>query len=83
MIFSRWGNSLTIIAYCGKHKPKWAAGPLVLVKARFDDDGRERFMHTHSMKADGGWQEIDAAVDAAPEVTLTAAELKRALREAE
>ena len=81
-IFTRWGDEITVSAYCGKHQPKWAGVPLILLKVKYQDD-HERFAHPVNFKADGGWAEIDAAVDAAPVIELGPKELKAALKEAE
>lgn len=82
-IFTRWGDEVTITAYCGKQQPKWATVPLMLVQVRYKEDGRERYHFAINFRADNGINEIHAAVDAAPEVTLSPKELKAALKQAE
>jgi hypothetical protein len=81
MIFSRYGEPVEIVAYCGKHKPSWCSCKLTLVKVRYPGD-EERYAHPINLKADGGWDEIDKAVDAAPEELLPAKEIKAALEQA-
>ncbi len=85
-ICNRWGTPVTITGYCGKPQPKWAGVPLILVSVTYhDDDGTTRtgYQFVCNLRADGGWQTIDAAVDAAPVVTLSAKELKAAIKDAE
>jgi len=82
MIYTKFGSPCTILAYAGKHQPKHFQSPVMLAKIRHDDDGSEGFYFPIFMRADGGINEIDAAVDAAPEITLGSVELKAALKEA-
>lgn len=81
MIFSRFGNDVEIVAYCGKHKPPGIASRLVLVKLRYNDGGFRYGFATY-LRADGGLEEIDAAVDKAPHVTLEGDELEKAIAQA-
>jgi hypothetical protein len=87
-IYSGWGSRIEILAYCGKHKPKGYAVPLVLVFAnRTDPDRPELPAEKHyylasSLRADGGYAEIEAAVAAAPVVELPLSELEKALGQA-
>lgn len=86
-IYTRWGESVTIEQNCGQHESQLGGGKhkvtttVTLVKVKFED-GDERYAIAESLKADEGWTEIEAAVAEASKVTLEAAELKRALREA-
>lgn len=82
MIYTKFGSPCTILAYAGKYVPRGRNHHLVLVKIRHEDDGSEGFYHPVFMKADGGAAEIDAAVDAAPEITLTPKEAEAALEQA-
>lgn len=87
-VFNRWGTRVTITGYCGKHQPKWAAASLILLRVTYhhsDEGGSDEqgYVYATSLKADGGWPTIDAAVDAAPKVELTAKELKAAMKAAE
>jgi hypothetical protein len=83
MIYSRFGCELKIVNYCGKHqKPGYGAG-LVLVKALRQDDGAECYYFAHTLRADGGINAIDKAIDDAPEINLTASELEKAIKQAE
>lgn len=81
-IFTRWGDAVTVSAYHGKHKTTWCALPLMLITTTYAD-GKTRFAHPISLRADGGAVEIEAALDAAPEVELDADTLKDALKQAE
>lgn len=82
MIYSNFGCELDITAYCGKHKVKGLPHPVMLVRATRKDDGAERHYFADTLRADGGINAIDAAIDAAPEVALAGAELKRAIEQA-
>lgn len=88
MIYSRWGCHVRITGYCGKHQPKGYSGPIVLVQAerrdpeKPDEPSETTFYFAQSLRADDGWKEIDAAVDAAPEIKLNPEELKAALKQA-
>ena len=81
MIGTNWDEPIEIIGYCGKHAPEDSILELVLVRCK----GESGIFHAfaRSLVSPGGWNEIDAAVDAAPEITLSPGELKTALREAE
>lgn len=86
MIFNRWGTRVTINGYCGKVQPKWANVPLMLVRVTYhDDDQTERggFQFATNLRADGGFGDIEKAIDAVPEVELTKAEMKAAIAEAD
>jgi hypothetical protein len=82
MVYGNFGDACKITAYCGKHQVKGYPHPVMLVKVRYDDDGDERYLFPLHMRADGGIKEIDTAVDAAPEVTLEAKELRAAIQQA-
>lgn len=83
MIVSRFGSPVTVLAYCGKHQPKWSKHSLVLVQVQYADDGSTGFCSAHTLRADGGPAEIDTAVDQATERTLEGTELADALKQAE
>jgi hypothetical protein len=83
MIYSAYGCELTIIAYCGKHKPPWAVAPLILIQARRIDDDTIRHYWMHTLKATDGINEIEKTVGAVPEIVMTPQELKTALAEAD
>lgn len=82
-IYTRQGNEIDIVGYCGHHKPPWARTHLVLTKVRFKEDGSSLHYFATNLVADGGWNEIDEAVDSAPDIELTRNELDHALAEAE
>jgi hypothetical protein len=82
MIYSRFGCHLKITGYCGKHQPKGYAAPVMLVRAIREDDQATRHYFAHALKADDGLNEIEAAIDAAPEITLTKADLAKAIEQA-
>lgn len=81
-IVDRFGNGVRITAYCGKHEIPGTKAQCVLIRS-VDLEGMEWHYFARSLKATGGPQEIDAAVDAAPEITLDAPTLKRAIAQAE
>lgn len=82
MIYQRFGLCLTIVGYCGFHQPTGFAAPIMLVKVRYEDDGLEGFQFPIFLKADGGTKEIEAAIDAAPEIELGPKALKAAIHNA-
>jgi hypothetical protein len=81
VIYDAFSSPVTLVAYCGKHKAQEAVWDMVLLRIQCDGETRHVFMHT--LKADGGLNEIHEAVDALPEVILSRAELRKALKEAE
>ncbi len=86
MIFSCWGTPLTPLAYCGKHERKAYPAPMMLVRVRFnypDMAPETGYVYAHTLKADGGLNEIEDAIADLPEVELAGAELQEALRDAE
>lgn len=84
MIYSQFGTEVQLLAYCGKHKKRDQPAPMMLVKVRYmDADRQERHQFVHTLRADGGINEIEAAVDALYETVLTGEMLKAALKEAE
>jgi hypothetical protein len=82
-IYQKFGSPITITAYCGKHKAPWSLGPMVLVRVKYADDGSEGYQFAANLRADGGILEIDAAVDAAPEIKLKRDELAAAIKASE
>jgi hypothetical protein len=82
MIYSRWGSGIRITGYCGKHETKSYAHPLILVRTIRDDDQVTRYYFAWTLKADGGIKEVEAAIDAAPEVTLDKVALAKAIEQA-
>jgi hypothetical protein len=83
VIVTGFGSEVTITAVCGKHQPKWAAFPLLLVQVRYSDDNSISYQYTCNLRAEGGMNAIDAAVDAVPELTLSKKELTAAMKAAE
>lgn len=83
MIYQRFGSPLKIVAYCGKHICKGFPAPMILVRVDYLDRAEIGYQFAHTLRADGGMQEIDAAIDAAPEVKLADFALKDALKLAE
>ena len=86
MIHSRWGSDIKIVARCGQHElPShlpMSTVCLTLVKVQYEE-GDEGYKCAETLKATEGWKEIETAMNAAPELTLTGKELKDALRKAE
>ncbi len=82
MIYQRFGSPLKIVAYCGKHAVKGFPSPMILVRVDYLDHAEIDYQFAHTLKADAGIQEIDAAIDAAPEVKLVAFALKDAIAKA-
>ncbi len=82
MIYTRFGTEVELLAYCGKHQPKGFSVPLMLLHVRHRDDDSEGYQFAAFLKADGGINAIESAVDALPEVTLTGKALKAALKDA-
>jgi hypothetical protein len=82
MIYSRWGSGIRVTGYCGKHQIEGYGTPLMLVRAVGVADGQERFYLAWTLRADGGIKEVEAAIDAAPEVILDEATLAKAIEQA-
>jgi hypothetical protein len=83
MIYTRFGNSVEVLADCGEHRPtgwKYAAR-ILKVRWREEDDG-EGYVFAPFLRADGGIKEIEKAIEAAPKVELTAAEAGYAINRA-
>lgn len=81
-IYSCWGETVEIVAYCGKHQPKGFNFPMMLVQCKYPD-GEVRYVFATYLRADGGINAIEAAIAAAPEAVLTGAALRAALKQAE
>lgn len=82
MIYSNWGCQLTITGDCGEHKVKGYPRPVRLVRADRLDDKAVRYYFAQVLRADEGTVEVNAAITAAPKVSLTKAELKDAVSQA-
>lgn len=87
MIYSRFGGCVTVLARCGLHHPEPGSESLLeLVRVTIaDEDGSnpiERYRYAETLKADGGWLEIQVAVRDAPEVALPFDELQAAKQQA-
>ncbi len=82
MIYQRFGSPVKIVAYCGKHSCPGFPAPLMLVRVEYLDRAEISYQFAHTLKADGGIKEIDAAIDAAPEIKLASFALKDALKHA-
>jgi len=82
MIYTRWGSEVRLTAYNGKHQEPGFRYPMMLVTVQHVDDGRESHQYVHTLRADGGLEEIEGIVEALPEVTLKGAALNKALKEA-
>ena len=80
-IYNRWGDTITIKAYCGQHKPKGNKYSSSLVLANHKDE-REAFYFIHSLKSPEGLQLIESTAFAAPALRLSREDLKRAIEEA-
>ncbi len=83
MIFTRFGCEVELTAYHGKHQPKGFSAPLMLVGVKYKDDSSTTFKFAHTLKADGGLNEIEAAISALPEIALEGKALKAAIKQAE
>jgi hypothetical protein len=84
-IFSRWGEEIEILAYCGKHTPEGCKYPMTMVKGRPKGEEREQYYFAYTLRADGGLTEIETAVDAAPTTDmkrLPKGDLKAAIHQA-
>lgn len=83
MIYSRWGIPLQIVADCALVRFDGDdEGITRLVRAIRRDDGATRHYFAHTLRADGGVEEIQAAIDAAPRRAPKGRELTRAIQEA-
>jgi pentose-5-phosphate-3-epimerase len=82
MIYTRWGSEVRITGYCGKHEVDGYCDRLMLVRAVRQADQLERYYLAVTLKADGGINEVEAAIDAAPAVTLHGSELYDAIQQA-
>lgn len=80
-IYNRWGATISIVANCGQHQPKGFVTSVTLVLVRFED-GKERYQFVEFLKADEGWEEVQAAVSAAPVVNLDKKILRTAIEQA-
>jgi hypothetical protein len=84
VIYTTWAEPVEIVAFAGKHPRRGDKLPMLLVRVKRLEEPRDEFhAFVHTLRADGSVPEIDAAVDAAPEVVLTARDLRQALKEAE
>lgn len=86
MIYSNWGCEVKIIGYLGKHKCPGITAERMLVRAERTDPETRKMDIKHyfafSLRADGGINEIEAAIDAAPELKVVGKELKDAIKDA-
>jgi hypothetical protein len=73
---------ITITANNGEHYSSNYPRLVRLVSATRFDDGAPGFYLAHGLKADGGINEIDAAIAAAPQITLPLDKARKALRDA-
>lgn len=83
-IYNRFGDKLVIVQKCGEHQPKGFTAPVMLVGVKFDDEGENhlRYQFAEALKADGGWQEIKSAVDAATLNVVSGSSLVAAIQQA-
>lgn len=81
-IYSPWGEDVKIVADHGQVVASYLNGPARLVTIQYKD-GRLGKQFIHNLKAEGGINTLEAAADAAEEVTLDPPALKLALIEAE
>lgn len=82
-IYSRWGEEVHLIAFCGRHKPHWAANELCVLKGEYVEDKETRYFTYSSLKADGGINEIEEVVKDLPEIKLEGKELRKAMQDIE
>lgn len=81
-ICNRWGEELRIIVNCGEVQPKQFTAPVTLVKVRYNDGTGDGWQFADFLRADGGWLEIKAAIDALPVSTISETEMKSAISQA-
>jgi len=81
MIYTRWGEPVTVVAACGECQPAGFCAPVTLVRVQFGD-GDERYRFAQFLRADGGFSEILTAVQSARPVRLSAAALEVAIQQA-
>lgn len=84
-IYTRMGGIATINRNCGQYHPPYLpkGTQLSLVLVDILGLGNPRYKWAETLKADDGWNEIKAAIDAAPRMRLNKKELAAAFREAE
>ncbi len=89
MIYTKMRGKVRVVENCGLHKPNGLRYPVRLLKLEWlsDDDkseptGEFRYYFMDYLRADGAWEEIVEAVDAAPVVELKGKELQKAIKEA-
>lgn len=85
MLYTRFGTEVKVVGNCGEHKPHGFNYPITLLKIRFDfgaDGQKDGYQFAEALKADEGWQAIDAALKAAPQLILHGDELDRAIQDA-
>jgi hypothetical protein len=76
---------LTLVAYCGKHKPKWSSTPLPLFQLAYVKDGSLDYAFIRDVRplvSSDAYRLFDV-IDALPEITLSDKELAEALYMAE
>lgn len=78
-IFTRFGSEVAIIGDVGEYKTKEFDYPVRLIEVLYAEDKAKRYLLAHTLRADNGWQEIEAAIQAAPKIKLEAKELRQAL----
>jgi hypothetical protein len=79
MIYTRWGNEIEIVEKCGKHRqPGEVKGfpPVMLVKVKYQE-GDFGYQFAESLRADGGNNEIETAINEAAKVSLSREKLSR------
>ena len=84
-IFNRWGAGVDILGNAGEQRAPYlrVADTLLKVRYRFEDgDTSEHYTWGCFLKADGGAEELFAAIAAAPRLTLDADELALAFKDA-
>jgi hypothetical protein len=80
MIYSGFGDMITITADHGEQYSGFHPRPVRLVSATRFDDGEPGFYLAHTMKADDGKNEIDKAIAIAPKISLSFLQVRDAMK---
>lgn len=81
-IYTRFGSPVEVIADCGECQPEGYRATLTLLKVRYTESKEEGYYFMEFLKASDAWSEIQRAIWAAPDVTLTSEEFNKAIEEA-
>jgi hypothetical protein len=84
--YSHFGHIVEIVGNAGEQHPSYLKYEDVLLKVRVivgEGKGQTFFQFRYTLRADGGLNAIESAIATAPKLTLNAAQLQAALKEAE